>query len=680
MAAQPTPAPLPTTSQQPSAQTQSIEVMVEQLRRLLPQRTDDLTSARIDEIQAAARRVDQKATALVEIQQTISTERLRLIHRLVLAKQNVDEEFHNLLDRRFDLLPAPNSNQQQEQIQGQLRTVATLFDLSGRLNWALRRIILESAIAFSSRSDLRAQLVDQLSKDKSTIGASIMAALLLDPPPGNRNNATAASPALKRKVLELLGARGRAEVLTFVVDYLRSGQATPELSVLATDTIIRMGLPQKKLPGDTPDRSNTSDAPGRRRPEPMTATDLRTRLASVSESRLRPGFRQHRTTLSGWLEYRATKGVSSKGYYTNGFGFLPGDWLLMRNASPYNLFTNLSPGLFTHVGVVTLHKGSDGISRLVVVDLNERQTKIAGRNIETVLPQSLYYAVLRHEDPEVGRKMGEVAASLIGNPMEFDLSFETSRVEALRGQNLAGQKIHTYCAGLPLLCAQETGLPRDEFFPITESAASPLMVENLKKIGMSMGDELVSPTGALFGRRMRLMHFSEPMYDPSREIEQGIYDRFASGMKSQTFTAQQNFFQMLRQRLANASSTRPLLAQALARAAGVNLQSDLASAARAAAVLETLDTIAYGASDDFRSTLEALDTNSPTAQARTQEDRERIRKFREKYADLFRNIEQRRLSRGELNAELVSYFLARGQQRIDAYFFADPGGRSDGAN
>jgi hypothetical protein len=60
----------------------------------------------------------------------------------------------------------------------------------------------------------------------------------------------------------------------------------------------------------------------------------------------------------------------------------------MRNPSPYNLFTDLSPGLFTHVGVITAETGSDGIRRMVVVDLPERGERMpvaVGRSRETAM-------------------------------------------------------------------------------------------------------------------------------------------------------------------------------------------------------------------------------------------------------------------------------------------------------
>jgi hypothetical protein len=51
----------------------------------------------------------------------------------------------------------------------------------------------------------------------------------------------------------------------------------------------------------------------------------------------------------------------------------------MRNPSPYNLFTDLAPGLFTHVGVVAVETGSDGKRRMVVVDLPSAERRCRRR-------------------------------------------------------------------------------------------------------------------------------------------------------------------------------------------------------------------------------------------------------------------------------------------------------------
>ncbi len=96
-------------------------------------------------------------------------------------------------------------------------------------------------------------------------------------------------------------------------------------------------------------------------------------------------------------------------------------WRLAIDAQPlaYNLFTDLAPGLFTHVGVLAWEEGTDGVRRLVVVDLPERGTKIPATNVDLFLQRTLNYVFLRHKDPQVAAQMGQAAADCIGNPSEL---------------------------------------------------------------------------------------------------------------------------------------------------------------------------------------------------------------------------------------------------------------------
>ena len=123
-----------------------------------------------------------------------------------------------------------------------------------------------------------------------------------------------------------------------------------------------------------------------------------------------------------------------------------------------------------------------------------------------------------------------VAADMIGNPTQFDLTFRTSRVLAVKGQPLKGATIHTYCAGFLLLCAQATPAPREAFFPFSETPARGNTLQNLATLGMTIGVEFVSPTGAIFSPRLQIVGRREPMYHPGREIQEAIYDHFANDM------------------------------------------------------------------------------------------------------------------------------------------------------
>ncbi len=123
-------------------------------------------------------------------------------------------------------------------------------------------------------------------------------------------------------------------------------------------------------------------------------------------------------------------------------------------------------------------------------------------------------------------------------------------MEALRGKPLKGQLVHTYCAGLLLLCSQTTGLPREEFFPITEYPAGGHFRENLRRLGLAFGADFVSPTGAIFAPRLDIAAACEPMYDPTREVKETIYDHFAQQMVARPLDPSPDIQQMLVQQLA----------------------------------------------------------------------------------------------------------------------------------
>jgi hypothetical protein len=292
-------------------------------------------------------------------------------------------------------------------------------------------------------------------------------------------------------------------------------------------------------------------------------------------------------------------------------------------------------------------------------------------NVDAFVDRSLHYVFLRHPDPAVARKMGEAAASLINCPTEFDLNFQTDRVTALKGQPLAGKKIHTYCAGFLLLCCQDTGHDRNEFFPVPETPAGGNTRENLAKLGITFGDNFISPTGALFSTKLQIAGRREPMYDPQREIEDAIYDYFAESLKTKQLNASPDLFQSVRLKLAEASKTNPLLAAAIAKAANVDKDLDLVAAAKTAAVVETLDEVAYGTSAEYLAARRAIMEGAapPPETVQNPADRAKLAEFRSRHANLAALWDKEQLSPRALRIELVTYYTAKGKAAIDSRFF-----------
>jgi len=366
--------------------------------------------------------------------------------------------------------------------------------------------------------------------------------------------------------------------------------------------------------------------------------------------------------------------VAEDVFRCRGVDLRAGDWLLMQNPSPYNLFTDLAPGLFTHVGIVSAVEGDDGIRRFVIVDMPERGARIPAGNADSYLEQTLHFFFLRHENADVQRQMGEVAAQLIGNETQFDLTFETKRVLLQKGQPLKGRRVHTYCAGFLLMCAQETDAPREDFFPVFENPAGGNCLENLAKLGLSIGEDFVSPTSAVFSPKLEIVARREPMYSPGREVKQSVYDYFARQMIGSVMTPSPDLFQSLRQTVASAAKTNPWLARVLASTNNVSAYMDLEAAAKAAAVIETLDLIAAATTDDFhtaRASLLAGPVEQLRAQGATEQELETVAEFRQRHDDLFQRLLRGEVSPRQLRIELVDYYKSDGRRRLNERFFRE---------
>ncbi len=544
-----------------------------------------------------------------------------------------------------------------------LSTNHRLLGLAGRLRYTLVDVLQQAWTRYRSDPQTRAALLDALIDYRSEVGALVMAKTVLDPA------ALRSDPAAARfagDALRLVAETGQLDALDEVAAYLgQSGLETGQV-LAAARTIRRLGLPQDPRPG----QAEELPAPA------ITAAVLRARLEPLASRRLTAEQTRELDDHLAWLQRRAQQGLEDESFRLGRFELQPGDWLLMRNPSPFNLFTDLSPGLFTHVGVVALETAGDGKRRLVVVDLPEHGTHMPATNVEIFLQRTLHYVFLRHRDPEVRGAMAEAARSVIGNEIEFDLNFRTERIEELAGKPLAGVKIKTYCAGLLLLCAQAADRPRTEFFPVPEYPAGGYALENVAQLGMSVGRDFVSPSGALFSPELELVGRSEPMYDPTREIEEAVYDHFARQIVEQRLRPSPTWTQSLTQRLAEASRWNRLLARTLAGAAGVSADTDLVAAAKTSAVIETLDEIAQGASREFVAAREALRGGSESElrrQGLSRDQLAQVRRLRSRYADLYRRFTTGQLSPRELRRQLVAAAISAGRQQLDDRFFEAAG-------
>jgi hypothetical protein len=632
---------------------------------LLPARPEDCTKERSERLTQAAESLEEWAADLAITAAPAGRPQVRLmqtldrLRRLAAAQQRVDQGLEQILTLRTAFITLPENEARRETIRRYLEMTARTVDLSGRMRYVLRDGLAQGSREAADRPDL---VVDILLENKSDVGAMVMSYLLFDPPPGS--SAREPSAAVRKKVLDLMDRGRKATFLGTLAEFLRQPASPPELVLHAANVIREIGLPQE------PDPAQGDDLP---EPE-ITAKEMYAILAAVDATRISPPAAKQRDVLLQWLGQRMRAGISGDRFRINGFDIQPGDWLLMRNPSPYNLFTDLAPGLFTHVGVVTTVEDARGVRRFVIVEMPEHESRIPVTNVDAYLKRTLHYFFLRHEDPKVALKMSEAARSVIGNETQFDLTFDNRHVFALKGQDLAGRRIHTYCAGFLLMCAQATSAPREDFFPIPERPAGGHCMENFAKLRLSLGEDFVSPTSCVFSPKLQLVGRREPFYEPTREIKEAIYDDFARLMRDRELQPSPTIYQALRQTLAGMSKDRPWLAQMLADANNVSQYTDLDAAARAAAVVETLDRIADSAAEEFAAARDAL--MAPPAevlrrQGFSAKEIAAIEAYRTRHASLNSLWTGGRLTPRELRMALVNYYVGQGRMRLEARFFPE---------
>lgn len=630
---------------------------------LLPQRPEDCTPERVQRLNQAADALEAWAADLAlggpasrDANQRLS-QGLDRLRRLATAQRRIDEGLERVIDLRTRFVELPENETRRALLRQYLEITSKMIDLSGRMRYLMRDGLGRASFEAAARPD---QVLDLLLENRSDVGALVVSRWLFDPPP--RSGERPASHSVKKKVIDLMAAGRKAAFLGVLAEFVRQPNSPPDLVIHAAGVIREIGLPQD------PDPTQDKDLP---RPE-ITAKELYAILAAIDPARLPPSSSRQRDVLLEWLTLRSRRGIQGDRFRINGFDVQPGDWLLMRNPSPYNLFTDLSPGLFTHVGVVTTTEDEHGVRRFVIVEMPERESHIPATNIDAYLKRTLHYFFLRHEDPQVAARMSEVARSVIGNETQFDLTFDNQHVLALKGQDLKGCRIHTYCAGFLLMCAQETSAPYEDFFPIPERPAGGYCLENFAKLKLSLGESFVSPTSCVFSRKLKLVGRREPFYEATREIKEAIYDHFAHFMRERPLQPSPTIFQALRQTVAAMSKDRPWLAQMLAEANNVSQYTDLDAAARAAAVVETLDNIADSCAEEFVHARDAL-MAPPAAELQRlgvePEELEQIQRYRTRHANLYAQWTQGRLSPRELRIALVDYYVAQGRQRLEARFF-----------
>lgn len=634
----------------PSARGQTADPLASFFAQV-PANAAGLSAVNLPALRQSAARVDAWAFSVTQV----GADPVTAVRNALAIKRRVDDRLKQALAVRTSIVDLAGgdgvpgeSPEVRAAARGWLRATTALIELSGRMRY-LQNDVVRNARSRATSTALRERLADVFLEYRSTVGATQSIADLF----------THRSYSYQEKLLRLAALSGQASLIPDLVRFAEDANQTAVLRLYAAEMIRALGVPQ-------PPRAN----PAEELPDPSVTPDrLHAIVASLSPDEFEEEGQTRRQKLLDFLAERRTKGVTGEAYRVGSFEVRPGDLLLMRNPSPYNLFTDLSPGLFTHVGMVAAETGADGIRRFVVVDVPERGDRVPAVNIEIYLERTLHYFLLRDEDAPTAALLGSAAEAVIDNPSKFDLNFRTDRVLALKKKPLEKETIHTYCAGLLLLCALQTDVDWRQFFPVTERQADGHTVANVAQMGLSLGEDFISPSGALFSKRLTIVGSREPMYDPTREVQEAVFDHFAELLRQRPMQPEGSWYHDLRLRMAEASQANPLLAQALAGAVGVSADLDLVAAAKAAAVVETLDETAFGAGDDYE-LARAVIRGTPADELEV--DPQTYNTFRNRHVDLIAAVQQGRMTPRDVRLALVRYYIAVGKAELERKFFAAP--------
>lgn len=585
---------------------------------------------------------------------------LDAVVRVLKIDQVLNQTLDELYAQRANFRQPEKMSDQQLAVRGFLECMTALINLSGRIRYYSVDFFTEAGYELEESPQDYEMLIDSFMEYQNSVGAITSLELIAESVRDSENGTF--SDHIKGKVLQLARITRESQLLPILVEILSEENIDPELVILIVDTIRLIGLPQFPRP-----KSDLALSPA-----VVNGKDILEILSNIDLANLSSTDSLRLQQLMDWVTKHNARGEMDEEFHFGRATVREGDWLLMKNPSPYNRFTDLYPGLFTHAGVITTEIAEDGKRRFVVVDLPEIGNTIPATPVEKFVERTLDFVILRHHSPGDQKTMGRVAKEIISNESKFDLNFRTSKIESLKGQSLEGKLIDGYCAGLLLLCAQETGKPLQDFFPLREHPAGGNTLRNLAKLDVSMPERFLSPTGPLFSSHLNMIYRCETMYSPRREIEQAIYDHFAEQMRDEHLTPSLTWYHTLRLNLAQAAETNPTLGRALANAAGVNEKIDLVAAAKLGAVVETLDNIAKKASNNYQNVrrafrIDALDDIEPGPEGDKIFDQVVAR--RRRHADLFVRWEAGILTPRELRMALVDYYIDQGCAQLDRRFF-----------
>ncbi|QDV67699.1 hypothetical protein Poly24_14030 [Rosistilla carotiformis] len=535
-----------------------------------------------------------------------------------------------------------------------LKTISAWVDFSGRLRFATREHTRQTVRRLPRRDVAR--LIGLAQQYQVGIVAPAIAFVLAQPPATSKVQPF--DHATRMQLVRLIQSTHEIDATASLYELLRWPHTPDALRLHLLNTLRTIGISQASLTD-----SNR-----------LTPAELLAELEQMKTQSLSVEDQQLRIELMPWLASLAEHGVQGATFRWGPVEIQAGDWVLQRNPSPYNRFTDLSPGLFTHVGIAAEVTDNAGIRRIVIVDLPETGTKIEADTADEFVSTSLHWVVLRHRDPKSAAAMGRVAAKLAGRTSEFDLTFNTALVHEQRGiVDRPDDAVRTYCAGFLALCAQEAGVSWEQLFPLVERPINDRCGENLESLGLTM-TEFLSPSGPLFSPDLQIVGARPPMYAPDNQIREAVYDQFARRISEREFQMHETSAQRLRQQLAELSSDYSWVRAALAQVNDVSPAIDLVVAGRVATIVENLDAIADTQAEAFSDAMTLVTAQGVPAKAPPEEAArltEVLANLKSDHPQWFADAAAGKLSNRQLQQLLTRFYSEQGQVSVDAMFFPE---------
>ena len=421
-------------------------------------------------------------------------------------------------------IPEKNLNTQLPFINNAFTVMVGLEDLLSRLMLLERDAagVLGDDLADAPESLLA--LTELFIAKKSSAAALEMAFNLVDPMPHRDeiprsvSQATPQDPittetVLRRRLIDLVRISGQTNLLEELALLTEADGVDPLARLLAARCIEQFGVPQLARltqPVEVPQST-------------VTARRIATAIERVRPS-LPPSLQTDASSLALRLQSKAVQGAApSETMRVMGIHFQRGDWILLREATPFTVASSLHPQCYHRIALVAHEAGTDGLGRLVVIDHTNNRLGVQVSSLDNwiafVQEHTIAWCVLRPVDALLSQMIEQSALSLAVVRSSARESNERSSVFQDRS---------CFSSGLAVTrsALAATGVNPAIFFPLQESSPEGILGDNLKRLGVDLPDSFCSPTGLLLSKACIPIAMKIQAFDSRCGIRSAVFEYF----------------------------------------------------------------------------------------------------------------------------------------------------------